>query len=120
MKGRFFLLLAILLALVAVAAQFWPFDRTPPEVRIQPLPGKYNEEIHVTLETEPGADLFVALGDHQAMPYLSPIRLRKDTTVRYFARDRYGNSSVEVTGEYQVRLDSVPPVSAASPRGGKY
>ena len=39
MKGKFFLLMAILLALVAVLAQFWPLDRTPPEVQIQPAPG---------------------------------------------------------------------------------
>ncbi len=120
MKGKFFLFLAILLALVAVLAHFWPFDRTPPEVRIQPSPGKYNEKIQVTLTTEPGADLFIAIGDQQPMPYISPLQLRKDTVVRYFARDRFGNLSSESVAGYEVRLDTVPPVSVASPRGGKY
>ena len=68
MRGKVFLLMAILLALVAVLAQFWPLDRTPPEVQIQPTPGKYNEEIQVTLTTEPGADLFIALGDQHPRP----------------------------------------------------
>jgi sugar lactone lactonase YvrE len=120
MKGKFFLLMAILLALVAVLAQFWPLDRTPPEVQIQPAPGKYNEKIEVTLSTEPGADLFIALGDQQPMPYVAPVPLKRDTVLRYFARDRYGNVSEEIAASYELRLDTVPPVSVASPRGGKY
>ncbi len=120
MKGKVFLLMALLLALVAVLAQFWPLDRTPPVVQIQPSPGKYNEKIQVTLTTERGADLFFALGDQQPMPYVSPLQIRKDTVIRYFARDRYGNLSKENTARFEVRLDTVPPVSVASPRGGKY
>lgn len=120
MRGKFFLFLAILLALVAVLAQFWPLDRTPPEVQIQPAPGKYNEEIQVALTSEAGADLFIALGDNEPMPYISPLSLNKVTVVRYFARDRLGNQSAEASATYEVRLDSVPPASVASPRGGKY
>lgn len=120
MKGKVFLILAIFLALVAVLAQFWPFDHTPPEVQIQPAPGKYNEEIEVTLTTETGADLFFALGDQQPMPYVAPLQLKRDTVIRYYARDRYGNLSTESEARYEVRLDTVPPVSIASPRGGKY
>lgn len=120
MKGKVFLFLALLLALAAILAQFWPLDRTPPEVRIQPPPGKYNEEVQVTLSTEPGADLFYALGKDQPLPYLAPLKLRKDAVLRYFARDRYGNLSGENVAIYEVRLDTVPPVSAASPRGGRY
>ena len=120
MKGKVFLIAAILLALVAVLAQFWPFDRTAPEVAIQPAPGKYNDKIQVTLTTEEGAELFVALGENQPMPYVSPISLRRDTVVRYFAKDRYGNLSPEQVAKYMVRLDSIPPVSTASPKGGKY
>ncbi len=120
MRGRLFLLLAILLALVAVLAQFWPLDRTSPEVLIQPAPGKYNEEIQVALTTEPGADVFIALGDNEPMPYIAPLNLKKVAVVRYFARDRFGNQSTETSATYEVRLDTVPPASAASPRGGKY
>lgn len=120
MKGKFFLFLAILLALIAVLAQFWPLDRTPPEVQIQPAPGKYNEKIQVTLTTEPGAKLFIAIDDQQPMPFVAPLQLRRDTVVRYFARDRSGNLSTENVASYEVRLDAVPPVSVASPKGGKY
>jgi len=120
MKGKVFLLAAILLALVAVLGQYWPLDRTPPEVLIQPAPGKYNEKIQVTLTSEPGADLFIGIGDAEPMPYIAPLELRRDTVIRYFARDRYGNLSTESAVEYLVRLDTVPPVSVASPRGGKY
>ena len=120
MRGKVFLLLSILLALVAVLAQFWPLDRTPPEVQIQPAPGKYHEKILVTLTAEPDAELFIATGDGQPMPYFVPLQLKKDAVIRYFAKDRYGNLSTENVARYEVRLDTVPPVSAASPRGGKY
>lgn len=120
MKGKGFLLAAILLALIAVLAQFWPLDRTPPEVQIQPAPGKYNEKIQVTLTTEPDADLFIAMSDQQPMPYTAPLQLKRGTTIRYFARDRFGNLSTESVARYEVRLDTVSPVSVASPRGGKY
>ncbi len=120
MRGKVFLFLAILLAVVAVLAQFWPFDRTPPDVQIQPAPGKYHEKIQVKLTTEPDAELFIATGDGQPMPYLVPLQLKKDTVVRYFAKDRYGNLSTESIARYEIRLDTVPPVSTASPRGGKY
>jgi len=120
MRGKVFLFLAILLALLAILSRFWPFDHTPPEVKIQPAPGKYNEKIQVTLTTEPGAHLFIALGEGQPMPYLDPLQIRRDTVIRYFARDRYGNISAESVAEYGIRLDTVPPVSTASPRGGKY
>ena len=120
MRGKIFLLLAILMALVAVLAQFWPLDRTPPEVLIQPAPGKYNEEIQVTLTSEPGADLFIALGDSDPMPYIAPLNIKKATVMRYFARDRFGNQSTEMSAKYEVRTDTVPPASSASPRGGKY
>ena len=120
MRGKVFLLMAILLALVAVLAQFWPLDHTPPEVQIQPAPGNYNEEIQVTLTTEPGSDLFIALGDQQPMPYVAPLQLKRNTDIRYFARDRSGNLSTETVAKYVVRLDTIPPVSVASPKGGKY
>jgi len=120
MRGKVFLLVAILLALVAVLAQYWPLDRTPPEIQIQPAPGKYREKINVTLTTEPDAEAFIAIGDGQPMPYIVPLQLKRDEVIRYFAKDRYGNQSSETVAMYEVRLDTVPPVSVASPRGGKY
>ena len=120
MRGKVFLLAAILLALAAVLAQYWPLDRTPPEIQIQPAPGKYREKISVTLTTEPDAEAFIAIGDGQPMPYIVPLQLKRDEVIRYFAKDRYGNQSSETVARYEVRLDTVPPVSAASPRGGKY
>ena len=120
MRGKVFLLLALLFALIAVLAQYWPLDRTPPDVQIQPPPGKYNEKFQATLTTEAKADLFIAMNDGQPMPYVSPLQIREDTVIRYFARDRYGNQSSEKMAAYEVHVDTVPPVSVASPRGGKY
>jgi len=120
MRGKVFLLLALLFAIIAVLAQYWPLDRTPPQVQIQPAPGKYNEAILATLTAGPTDQVFIALDDGQPMPYVGPLKIRKDTVIRYFARDRYGNGSPEQTAGYEISLDTTPPVSVASPRGGKY
>ncbi len=120
MRGKIFLLLALLSALVAVLAHVWPLDRTSPEVQIQPPPGRYNEMIQVQLTSEGKADLFIGLDDNQPMPYVAPLKIKRDSVIRYFARDRSGNLSEEKEARYEVRLDKVPPVSVALPKGGKY
>jgi hypothetical protein len=120
MKGKHYLVLAILFALLATLAWLWPIDKTPPSVQIQPAPGKYHEVISVALSSDPGVSLFIALGDGEPMPYLSPLRLKRDTRVSYFGRDRFGNSSAVQSAKYDVRLDTVPPVTTALPSGGKF
>ncbi|MDF1534907.1 MAG: chitobiase/beta-hexosaminidase C-terminal domain-containing protein [bacterium] len=120
MKGKSYLSLAILFALLAVLAWLWPIDRTPPQVQIQPVPGKYHEVISVVLSSEPGASVFIALDDGQPMPYLSPVRIKRDTRVGYFAEDRFGNRSTVQSASYAVRLDTEPPVTTALPSGGKF
>ena len=39
MKGKAYLALAVTFAAVAVLAHFWPPERTPPSVTIQPVQG---------------------------------------------------------------------------------
>jgi sugar lactone lactonase YvrE len=120
MKRRIYLVLAILLAIVAVLAQFFPFDRSAPEVAIQPEPGRYSEAIEVSMSSEKGAKIFFAMGESDPMPYQGPLPLTRDTMVTYFARDWWGNESEPMVADYKVRLDSTPPVTTASPRGGKF
>ncbi len=105
MKGKFYLALAIGFALVAALAWFWPIDRTPPSVQIQPAPGTYHEAVSVVLSSEPGASVFIALDEGQPMPYLSPVRIKRDTTVSYFAQDRFGNRSTVQPDRKPGRLD---------------
>jgi len=119
-KGRIFLFLAIVLAALAVLLRFFPFDRTPPEVTLAPEPGAYNEEILVAFSSEPGADIYFARGDEGELPYLGPVRIRENTLIRYFARDRWGNQSEIKLAQYTVRLDSEPPETTPSPRAGRY
>ncbi|HDL52634.1 MAG TPA: hypothetical protein ENH32_01520 [Proteobacteria bacterium] len=120
MRGKVFLFLAIILAVVAVAVRFFPFDKTPPTVSIHPAPGTYNKAVSVVFTTEEGAVVFYSIGDQALMPYLVPVTLRDDAKIRYFARDHAGNGSEIQTSGFHVRLDTEPPVTMARPKGGKY
>lgn len=120
MKGRVFLLLAIILALVAGLSRFYPFDKSPPEVTLEPVPGTYSEEISVALTSEKGAAIYFSLGKDDELPYIGPVRITRNTVIRYFAVDRWGNKSEVEAAEYMVRLDTEPPVTTARPRPGRY
>ncbi|MFV1957360.1 MAG: chitobiase/beta-hexosaminidase C-terminal domain-containing protein, partial [bacterium] len=120
MKGRIFLFLAIILAIVAGLSRLYPFNRTPPEVTLEPRPGTYGEEISVALFSEKGATIYFTLGDKDELPYIGPVRIRRNTVIRYFAVDRWSNRTEERVAEYVVRLDREPPVTTARPRPGKY
>jgi len=119
-KGKIFLFLAIILAIVAGLSRFYPFDKTPPEVTLEPRPGTYNEEISVALSSEKGATIYINLGDEDELPYVGPVRIRRNTVISYFAVDRWDNRSDKGAAEYVVRLDTEPPVTTARPRPGKY
>ena len=120
MKGKFFLFLAVLFAIVALLAKFYPFDRAPAQVSISPEPGAYNEVIQVVMITEKGARIFFTTGDGEPVLYQDPISLKSDAEIRYFAESRGGNRSEVLTASYKIRLDTEPPVTAASPKGGKF
>ncbi|UCF30726.1 MAG: chitobiase/beta-hexosaminidase C-terminal domain-containing protein [bacterium] len=120
MKGKVFLIIAVLFAIVAVLARFYPFDRTPPSVSISPAPGPYNEIVTVELSTEKGARVYFSLGEAEPMPYLRPFPLREDVEISYYSVDRAGNRSDIQSAAYRIRLDTTPPVTTARPRGGKY
>jgi hypothetical protein len=118
MRGRHWLVLAILFLLAGVAAYLYPFDRTPPQVTATPEPGTYRDEISVVLAAdEPGSTILYSLGEGEPAPYLAPIPLRRDATVRFLAVDSHGNRSQEKSAAYQVRLDTTPPVTTATPPG---
>jgi sugar lactone lactonase YvrE len=120
MKGKIFLVFAFLFTAVAVAAQFWPPERKPPSVTIQPVPGVYREAVKISLSSEPGASIYVSIGKNREVPYTAEFLLKRDATIRYYARDRFGNRSPESEARYEVRLDTVPPHTVASPGGGKF
>ncbi len=118
MRGKHWLVLAILFLLAGVAAYLYPFDRTPPQVTITPEPGTYREEIRIEFAAdEPGSTIFYSLGEGEPVPYLAPIPLRRDANVRFLGVDRFGNRSAEKTASFQVRLDNTPPVTTATPPG---
>jgi hypothetical protein len=120
MKGKGFLAMAVLFAATAVLAQLWPPERTPPSVTINPAEGVYREPVEISFSSEPGATVYFSLGQGEAMPYSVPLKLKRDTVVRFHARDRFGNGSPESEARFEIRLDKDPPRTTASPRGGKF
>lgn len=120
MRGKIFLALAVLFAGTAVLAQFWPPPLAPPSVAIHPAPGVYREPVEVSFSSEQGATVYFSFGQERAMPYSVPLRLKRDTTVLYHARDRFGNISPISEARFEIHLDTDPPRTAASPRGGKF
>ena len=120
MRGKFFLALAVLSAAAAVLAQFWPPSLTPPSVAVHPAPGVYREPVEVSFTSEPGTTVYFSFGQERDMPYSVPLRLKRDTTVRFHARDRFGNRSPISEARFEIHLDSDPPRTVASPRGGKF
>ncbi len=120
MRSKILLALVLLFALIAVLAQLYPFDRTPPGVSIQPSPGTYNEAIVLIITSEEGAVAYYSVGEQDPMPFLGPVALNRDSRIRYFARDKAGNESEVKTAVFNIRLDTEPPVSTAQPRGGRY
>ncbi len=121
MRGRTWLVLALLALLIGIAAWFYPFDRTPPTVAAAPAPGSYREEIRVTLTAgEPDAEVWYAQGEGEPLRYLGPIPLRRDASLRYYAVDRHGNRSPDQLAAYSVRIDNTPPVTTVNPPGGRF
>jgi len=120
MKGKILLILVLLFALIAVLAQFYPFDKTPPSVSIEPPPGTYNEAIDLIITPEKGAVAYYSIEDQDPMPYLGPVTLNRDSRISYFARDKANNQSEVQTAMFNIRLDTEPPVSTVQPRGGRY
>ena len=120
MRGKAFLALAVFFALVAGASRLELPERALPPVEIQPDPGRYDHPVKISFSSEPEATVYFSLGPGEAIPYLSPVHLRHSATVRFFARDRFGNRSPTGEALYEISLDVDPPQTAASPPGGKF
>ena len=120
MKGKPFLVIGIIFALAGVISRLNLPEKTLPPVTIQPAPGSYNRPVNLTFKTESNATVYFSLGPGEAVPYISPVRLRQSAVVRFFAVDSFGNRSPSGEAVYKVIPDVDKPVTVASPRGGSF
>ncbi len=120
MRGKAFLVLAVFFALAAGASRLKLPERTLPPVAIQPDPGRYDQPVKISFSSVPEATVYFTFGPGEPILYVAPIQLRHSATVRFFAKDRFGNHSPTREASYEIFLDVDPPLSLASPRGGKF
>ena len=97
-------------------------DTTAPTVTISPAAGTFASTQSITLTAnEPSTIYYTTDGSTpttSSTVYSSPISISATTTLKYFAKDTAGNSSVVQTAIYTI--DNVAPVVTASPAAGTY
>ncbi|MFL5358128.1 chitobiase/beta-hexosaminidase C-terminal domain-containing protein, partial [Archangium sp.] len=100
-------------------------DTTPPSTRANPVGGNFTASLTVTLTCEDGtgsgcaATFFTTDGtapSASSTRYTSPVAVARNTTLKFFSVDAAGNVETAQTQSYVV--DTVPPLTVASPEGG--
>ena len=90
------------------AAQVAEFviDTDPPRTVPYPAPGQYNPPITLELRTEAGATIYYTLDGTQPSKmspvFKTPLSVKDDVIVKYFAIDKAGNQERTKTGTYTV------------------
>lgn len=104
----------------------WTFtteDTTPPITTVSPLGGSYSEPQLLELAANEAATIFYTTDGSQptinSAVYAAPIPIQQSTQLRFFARDTAGNSEEIRTESYTI-IDTIPPVTTASPSGGTF
>jgi len=103
----------------------WSFTTTtPPVTTVSPAGGTYTSAQNVTLTAnEPATIYYTTNGAAPTIAssvYSGAIPIPVTTTLKFFARDTAGNSEAVKTVVYTLNLDTIPPVTTASPAGGTY
>jgi hypothetical protein len=91
-------------------------DTTAPTVTISPVAGTFISTQSVTLSANETATIYYTLDGStpttSSTVYSSPISISATTTIKYFAKDTAGNSSVVQTATYTINL---PDTTAPNP-----
>jgi hypothetical protein len=104
-------------------------DTTAPTTTAAPAGGTYESAQSVTLSCNDasgsGCDkiYYTTNGTDPTTSspvYSSPINISVSTTLKFFAKDRAGNSEAVKTQTYTITTDTTPPITTASPAGGTY
>jgi len=106
----------------AVQTAVYTIDTIPPVTTASPAGGIYTSARNVTLTASEAATIYYTLNDATpttASPvYSGAIPIPASTTLKFFAKDAAGNSEAVQTAVYTI--DTIPPVTTASPAGGTY
>ncbi|MBI1766856.1 MAG: chitobiase/beta-hexosaminidase C-terminal domain-containing protein [Bacteroidetes bacterium] len=110
----------------AVQTQIYVIDTVAPVTSASPLGGTYLAAQSVTLtcaDSNSGcvATYYTTDGTtptNLSAAYSGPITISSNTTLKYFSKDKAGNSEVVQTQVYTVSTNA--PVTTASPLGGTY
>jgi hypothetical protein len=100
----------------------YQIDTTKPEAEADLKTGSYNTVQFVNLSiNEPGRIFFTTNGSApttSSKPYLAPLAINKNTTLKFIAVDEAGNIS-NIYSENYI-FDTIPPTAQASVKGGLY
>src|SRR6185369_2296651 len=109
-----------------LADDSWSFTTifTAPVTTASPPGGTYTSPQNVTLTAnEPATIYYTTNGNDPTTSshiYSGPIPISVTTSLKFFARDTAGNSETVKTTTYTINLDTIPPITTASPAGGTY
>jgi ligand-binding sensor domain-containing protein len=107
----------------AVRSQRYILDSSPPRTRADPPGGTFSGEVMVSLlSDEEGAVIrytMDGISPSEASPvYEKPLRLVKDTQLKFYSTDRSGNREEVQVEKYA--FDLTPPSTRIEPAPGKY
>jgi hypothetical protein len=103
--------------------EFYSLDKEPSLSEAYPSTGLYTPPLEVQISvSDEGAKVHYTLngtepGEHSSV-YAEPLVLRKDTVLKFFSIDSYGNR--EEVHEETYLFDDEAPVTVADPPGGEY
>lgn len=106
----------------AVKTQTYTIDTSAPITTATPAGGVYASARAVTLAASETATIYYTLDD--TIPtlgspvYTGPLTISSSSTLRYFAKDAAGNKEAVKSQGYTI--DSIAPVTTATPTGGTY
>ncbi|GHU40771.1 hypothetical protein FACS1894111_01960 [Clostridia bacterium] len=106
-----------------ILALFKEYDLTEPI--FDPIPGKYGDDITLTLKAEHGTTLYYTLDGsdptESGAVYETPILLEGQgvTTVKVAAKNEKGLYGPTATGKYDIRYE-IPPMPTVTPDGGDF
>ena len=105
-----------------VKTQTYTIDTVAPVTTAAPVGGTYSSAQTVTLSANESATIYYTTNGTTpttgSAVYSTPISVSATATLKYFARDTAGNSEAVKSQSYTI--DTVAPVTTATPLGGTY
>ncbi len=85
-------------------------DRSAPTVEVSPAPGSYTTVQNITMAASEPADIYYTLDGLEpttsSTRYTQALEISRDTTIKFMAVDRAGNSSLVWTAAYAISVSN--------------